>query len=223
MKTNIYNIIKKSIRENAAPGIILWIFAIFILALYYFYLPSRIVFDYISNLKKQYGIVYALMSTAVFAGLIPYTYLLIAGKLKNNKFKDFLFYIFFWAWRGAEVDLLYRFQAWLFGDETTVSVLVKKVLVDQFGYSAFWAIPIMAIFYNWKACGYNFRDLQYNSEFFKIHIPPMLISCWLVWIPAVTIVYALPLSLQVPMFNIVLCFFVLLIEIINRESEKKQY
>ena len=43
-------------------------------------------------------------------------------------------------------------------------------------------------------------------------------STWVVWIPAVAIIYSLPSALQVPLFNLVLCFWCLLMSFISRES-----
>jgi hypothetical protein len=37
-----------------------------------------------------------------------------------------------------------------------------------------------------------------------------------VWIPAVIMIYALPLGLQQPLFNLVVCFFSLLLLFLNR-------
>jgi hypothetical protein len=39
----------------------------------------------------------------------------------------------------------------------------------------------------------------------------MLISNLGVWVPTVCIIYALPSALQLPLFNLVLCFFTLLL------------
>jgi hypothetical protein len=37
----------------------------------------------------------------------------------------------------------------------------------------------------------------------------VLLGIWVVWIPATSIIYSLPLPLQIPLFNLVLCFYVL--------------
>jgi hypothetical protein len=45
---------------------------------------------------------------------------------------------------------------------------------------------------------------------------PILIANWGIWTPAVAIIYLLPTALQLPMQNIVLCFFTLLLATITR-------
>jgi hypothetical protein len=164
-----------------------------------------------------------MIATAIFGGIIPYIYLLSTGKTKKHPIKDLIFFIIFWAERGIEVDLLYTFQAKLFGIENTFKVLASKVFCDQFIYAAIIAAPVIAAVYHWKAYDYKFKGLlkKFDKKFFHIQIPAMIISNWLVWMPAVLIIYSLPLALQIPMFNIVLCFWVLLVEVLNKESEKK--
>jgi len=222
MKRKLLNIIKTSIKQNTIPGIVLWVFAATILTLYYFYEPSKVAFNAISNLKDKYGLLYSMVSTAIFGGIIPYIYLLCSGKIKKHPIKDLIFFTVFWAERGVEVDLLYTLQAKLFGTENSFKVLASKVLCDQFIYAALIAAPIIAVVYHWKSYDYKFKGLskKFDKNFFHVQIPAMVISNWLVWMPAVTIIYSLPLPLQVPMFNIVLCFWVLLVEILNKESEK---
>jgi hypothetical protein len=38
----------------------------------------------------------------------------------------------------------------------------------------------------------------------------------LIWIPAVSIIYSMPNELQIPLFNLVLCFWVLLLNVLNK-------
>jgi hypothetical protein len=42
-------------------------------------------------------------------------------------------------------------------------------------------------------------------------MPVMMVTTWLVWLPTTAIVYSLPSPLQIPLFNIALCFYVLLV------------
>jgi hypothetical protein len=47
---------------------------------------------------------------------------------------------------------------------------------------------------------------------------PTLIANFGVWVPAVAIIYALPTPLQLPLQNLVLCFFTLLLAHLNRRQ-----
>jgi hypothetical protein len=56
-----------------------------------------------------------------------------------------------------------------------------------------------------------------DRKFFSVKIPTVILSNWLVWTPAVCVVYAMPNELQIPLFNLVLCFWVLLLAVLNKK------
>jgi hypothetical protein len=45
-------------------------------------------------------------------------------------------------------------------------------------------------------------------------MPALVLAAWMVWTPTVCLVYSLPSGLQVPIFNVVLCFWVLLVAVV---------
>jgi hypothetical protein len=131
---------------------------------------------------------------------------------------NFLFLLIFWAINGLAVDILYQAQAVLFGDQVDVCTIVKKMLVDQFVFCPLWSAPFAAVAMHWKNCNFSFRKTreQFSRTLFTIELPSILISIWSVWIPTVAIVYSLPLALQFPLFNIVLCFWSLLLTALSK-------
>ena len=158
------------------------------------------------------------MATAIFGGLIPFLYLLAAGYVPRDKTLTWgLFFVIYWSIRGIEVDAFYRLQDWLFGSGTDWQTITTKVLIDQFVYCPFWAAPITAICYAWKSVDFSWKRLRErcNRRLVLFEIPSVLLSTWIVWIPATAIIYSLPLPLQMPLFNLVLCFFVLLVSVLN--------
>lgn len=208
----------QSIRANIVPGLCLQAIAVLLLLLFYFAPGSQGFFQIFAGLKIQYGRVYAILATALFGGLIPFIYLWASGGITGHKGKELGFYVLFWAWRGWEIDVFYTAQGVLFGNAPTVSVIATKVLVDQLIYSALWAAPVAAICYAWKNAGFSLSRLRagLNRSFFMRQLPTVIISNWLVWFPACAMIYTLPAALQVPMFNLVLCFWVLMLAVLNR-------
>ncbi|BCD95989.1 hypothetical protein [Marinagarivorans cellulosilyticus] len=219
MKPLIVNI-QQALKQNLIPGICLQIFAL-ALALAYFKWPAAApVFNAFAELKLSYGWGYSLVATAIFGGLIPFAYLWFTGLVRSAVLPILLFYVFFWAYKGVEVDLFYSAQAHWFGTGSDWPTLIKKTLVDQFIYGTFWAAPTMAIGYAWKEAGFSFSRLRglLNRDFFFLQIPTTLVTNWLIWIPAVLIIYSMPMALQIPLFNLVLCFFVLLLTTISQRK-----
>jgi hypothetical protein len=50
-----------------------------------------------------------------------------------------------------------------------------------------------------------------GGQWYRRKVLPVLISNLGVWVPTVCIIYALPTALQLPLQNLVLCFFTLLL------------
>ena len=120
----------------------------------------------------------------------------------------------FWAYKGFEIDLWYRILARVVGETNEPSVVVIKVLLDQFVYCPLFAIPVTALVYGYAESHFSraavVADLRAPS-WYQRRVLPMLISNLGVWIPTVSIIYALPTPLQLSLQNIVLCFFTLLL------------
>ena len=90
------------------------------------------------------------------------------------------------------------------------------MLLDQFVYNTFWSAPMSALASLWKESAFSWRALRskFGLDFFTFAVPVTLMSTWVVWIPAVAIIYCLPPPLQIPPFNLVLCFWVLVLSFI---------
>jgi hypothetical protein len=57
-----------------------------------------------------------------------------------------------------------------------------------------------------------------KAAFLRENLPAALCATWIVWLPAVAVIYSLPPALQIPLFNIVLCFFSLLYAALTRRT-----
>eukprot|EP01087_Luapelamoeba_hula_P001547 TRINITY_DN1125_c0_g1_i2.p2 TRINITY_DN1125_c0_g1~~TRINITY_DN1125_c0_g1_i2.p2 ORF type:complete len:169 (-),score=20.63 TRINITY_DN1125_c0_g1_i2:97-603(-) len=134
-----------------------------------------------------------------------------------------LFFVVFWMERGVEVDAFYQFQAWLWGDDAKPATIIKKVLFDQFVYTVFLAAPVNMLAFLWKDSHFSWPLMraELDLSFLTFRYPSGLVTGWLVWIPAVSLVYLLPSPLQIPLFNLVLCFFVLLLTFVSERAAKQ--
>ena len=124
-----------------------------------------------------------------------------------------IFFTLFWAWKGAEVDLVYRTLSHAYGSATDPGTVVRKVVTDQFGYNLLYAAPVGNLIFAWKDAGFRWGPVRSDvaaGRWYARSVLPVLISVWAIWIPAVSCVYALPSALQIPLFNVVLCFWSLL-------------
>ena len=209
-----------ALRHNLLPGLILQAIAVALVLAYYFWPPSQPAFAFFTDLKQRYGLLYSLVATSLFGGVIPFAVLLAKGELGGRLGREFAFYSLFWAAKGVEVDLFYQLQSHLFGSGHDLSTIVAKTLLDQFVYVALWAAPGLALVFLWKEQGFSLPRTRQrlNREFFLLQIPAVTVANWFIWIPAVAMIYLMPPSLQIPMFNLVLCFFVLLLAFLTGEN-----
>ena len=143
------------------------------------------------------------------------------GRVTARNRENLFFGLAFWAFSGLCVDLFYRGQARWFGTQPTAAVLVTKVAVDQFIYSALFAVPLAVWCYEWKNRGYRTDRLGdlFSGQFYLAKILPATVANWGVWIPGTALIYSLPPLLQIPLFSLALTFWALLLAYISSQDE----
>ncbi len=222
-----------SARENALPGLVLWAFAVAVIAGYYFLEPVTTALGALGALKANGGYLYSAVSTAVFGGVIPFLWRFAAhrralarGETRRAPWKvpawqACLFLTLFWCWKGIEIDFLYRMQAVVFGADARASTVIPKVLVDQFVYNPLWAGWTQVLAYWWLERSFKSAALVDRELWSTMgsRVVTILISTWGVWIPIVSVIYAMPSNLQVPLFNIALCFWGLMLASLTKEAD----
>lgn len=211
----------QGMRFNLRPALVLQAFALLIVCGYFWSAPVKQALDVVGALKLRYGYGYSAVATCLFGGVIPYAVLSFAGRIpRQRRFAELAFYSLLWFWKGIEVDALYRAQALWFGEGSSLKTIALKTCVDQFGYVPLWAAASQVLLFTWKDSGFSRAGTRaaFQRQGFGQRVLVVIFSTWVVWIPAVAIVYSLPSALQVPLFNLVLCFWCLLMSFISRES-----
>ena len=216
---SIFQIFREGARQNRVPALVLQAFAGAILLVYFFVPGARPVFETVETLKARSGPGFALVSTAVFGGLIPWMVLRARGRIKSrDALAQLAFLVIFWAVQGLIVDALYTFQDRMFGSGRDWQTLLTKMLVDQGPFNLLYATPNTLIFYGWRNAGFSWTRFWrgLNRQPLLHRYITIQVSGWVTWIPAVLMVYSLPPDLQIPLFNLVLCFFSLLLAFVSR-------
>jgi len=202
------------VRALVVPGLVLQAVALALVLVYYFVPAAQPAFARLTAWRTAGGFAFSALVSAVCGGVIPFLYLRFNPATRAaNPWPMLLFFAGFWAWKGAEIDLLYRTLAALFGNGPSVATIAPKVIVDQFGFNPLYAAPVGNLCFAWKDAGFRWApvaaDLR-QGRWYARSVLPVLLGVWAVWIPVVCCVYALPQALQIPLFNIVLCFWSLL-------------
>ncbi len=207
-------LVGRAIRANWPISLTLGSIAAAIIVSYYFVAPLRTPMEQLAELKERYGLRFAIVSTGIFGGLLP----LLIEQFRSNPSRrldraSLLFFTGFWGFKGAEIDLLYRGQALLFGDVASPGTVVAKVTVDMLIYVPLWAIPSVVIAYLWLDNSFDYRRTlgSLGPKWYRHRILPVMVMNWIIWVPAVTVIYSLPLTLQLPVQNIILLLFAIVL------------
>lgn len=201
-------------KRNRWPALAMWVFAASLIGCFYFVPMVRHALERVGDLKTEWGWAFSMISTGIFGGLIP---ALLPSLLRHPGAKLTLGLVvsstLLWAYKGIETDYFYRFQGWLFGTDSNLMTIITKTLCDQFIWVPIWGLVNVVLFYIWRDAGYSLAKTQQRlgPGWYWRRVLPVLIANWVVWVPAVAMVYSLPSALQIPVQNLILCFWVLVL------------
>ena len=201
-------------RAHLGPGLVLQAGALGLVLAYYYCEPARAPpLTRLLELRRQTGFAFAVVSTGLFGGLLPFLLTLRGGGRAPARYswRQGLALTAFWAYKGFEVDLFYRVLAWTVGEGHDAGTILRKVAIDQFAYCPLFAVPVTVAVYEWVEGRFDGAAVWADwraPQWYLRRTLPVLISNLGVWIPAVAIIYALPTPLQLPLQNLVLCFYI---------------
>ena len=212
--------LREAARQNAIPAAVLQTATLLLLLGYYRWAPAHDLLERLLRLKLAWGVVYSFVAGALFAGLLPRLVLRWTGE-RDRFAVELAFACLFWGWRSVEVDLFYRLQAHWFGAAADWQTVLAKTAVDQLLYSPLWAVPEIALAFEWKAAGFSWRAARarLDRDFFAIRLPAAVLGNAMVWLPAVVAIYFLPGALQLPVSNLVGSFWVLLMIVLLQRRD----
>jgi hypothetical protein len=205
-------------RANLVPGAVLQLAALALVLGYYHQPGVHATLARLMEIRRTAGLGLGIASTAVFGGVLPFLYLRLGRRdAKGNRrygWVQGLSLTAFWAYKGLEIDLWYRLQAYAFGGGHGIGTIAVKVFMDQFVYCLLFAVPMTVAVYQAVEASPDWAGLRADilaPGWYRRRVLPVLITNMGVWIPAVAVIYALPTPLQLPLQNIVLCFYTMIV------------
>lgn len=209
-------------RANLIPAVALWVVGVILILAYDKFPPLTRFLDQVGEWKVAWTPWFAILSTALFGALIP---AMIQRLFAPNSIPfsgiQITILALAWAIQGWEIDLLYRTQAHFFGNGTDPATIAKKTLVDQFVWCPFLGLPqtVLGYLYAEKQGSFSAFRVALRRKSFLQRAIPLLITTWVVWIPAVSLVYLFPPSLQLPLMNIILAVWSLILTFFARNAD----
>ena len=218
-----------SLKVNLMPGLFLQILMAGMAVAYFFHPYTRNALEDLALLRSNWGIFFSFVGTSVSSAIFPEFLRSLLPKLeKHNKTLPglgirLLFGIPFWGLMGMQVDLFYRLQYFLFGPSTSATIIAKKVLIDAFLYCPVLAVPQTVCVFLWRDHGFTFKPFHglQPLHFYALNIFPVLMANWMVWIPIICIIYALPPALGVPFFIIAQSFWVMVLTTLTARNTNR--
>jgi hypothetical protein len=202
-------------RANLVPGLLVQGLMLGVLIAYFLHPPTTVRLDQLAGIKQSWGYAYSAVSAIIAGAFIPEGMRILffqSGRWMRRNASNLFFSIPFWCFMGVVVDAFYRLQAVWFGSGPQLAVILPKVIVDQFVYNPLFAAPFTAVLYDLKQSGYRFRMVagRLSWNYYREVVIPTLVATWGVWIPVVSILYALPGPLQIPLFGLALSLWVMI-------------
>lgn len=173
--------------------------------------------DRLAAWKIEAGWIYPVCSMALVAGVVP-TVLRVLMTGTRPPRRCWAVIGIYWPFRGIEIDLLYRGLGALVGNDPSVTTVLTKVVLDMALYVPFWALPLYLLVSAWQHGEDPVRLLR-DAAFWRERYLPGVMANWLLWVPAVAIIYALPPGLQLPVQNLFMIIWVFIVEVIARSKD----
>src|SRR5471030_1379768 len=146
----------RGVRAHLGPGLALQAGALALVLAYYYCAPARALLTRLLQLRQETGFAFAVVSTGLFGGFLPFLYLRGNGRAPARySWRQGLGLTAFWAYKGLEVDLFYRILARTVGDGHDAGTILRKVAIDQFAYCPLFAVPVSVAVYEWVEAGFE--------------------------------------------------------------------
>jgi len=213
----------RAARANVVPGLVLWSVGLVLVLAYYFHPATHAALERVTGLRDRMGLLFPMLGTVICGAILPVLYLRSDPATRGDyQLRNCAFLVLFWAYKGVEVELWYRLLAYLVGSGHNVQTIAIKCVLDQFVYCPLFAVPMTVLGLSFNHAGLRWEPLLADfraGRWYRRQILPTLIANAAIWIPVVCLVYALPLSLQTLLFDLVLCFYILTVAHITRRAQ----
>lgn len=194
----------QSVRERWRAVVTLWSAAALVVVLYYLLPGVSALLEPVGRWQRANGWLASLSICAVFCGLIPYAVYRI--RRESGKRSPLVVAMAQSVWCGLCGVLcgwFFSVQGRWFGCGHDLATVLRKMVVDQFGWSVLVIVPANAVFYAVLSGGWRMKDERVPLRVFlsRVYLPNLLMN-WIVGIPSNCAVYAFPMDLQIPVLGL---------------------
>jgi hypothetical protein len=213
----------RAARQNLRAMLALQMLMAAIVAAYYCWPAATMLLSRYAVWQHSGGVLGAAFATAVAGGVLSeasLVYIQNGGRWTAAHVENLCFKFVFFFFNGALVYEFYILQSVWFGNGTAWSILLPKILVDQFGFTVFWSLPVQSLLFRWQLLCYSWKRLgaELDVDFVLHQMLPVLITNWMFWIPGVSLIYSLPQILQTPLFIFAIAIWGILLSAVTKQG-----
>lgn len=212
-----------ALKDNWIPAVGIWVMGALIVYGFYQGGIVRTVTDEIMRLRGRFGLIYPISSMVVFGALLPsLTQIALRPADRRMALRRLPWLIPFWAYKGVEVEIFYSLQAVVWGDSPSFFTVAAKVATDQFIYNPILGAISLILYLRWVARRIGEIPAEtkiLTKGWYQQLVVPLLVATWALWIPAVTFVYMMPTALQLPMANLILWLWSMMLVFMAKQKD----
>jgi hypothetical protein len=211
-----------ALKSNWIPALGIWVMGALLVLFYYLGGGVHTAAEHILIIRNNLGLLFPAVSEVLFGSLLPtLTQVLLCPTERSSAIKRLPWMIPFWAYKGIECELLYRAQAYVFGTGTDFVTVACKVAVDQFVYNPCLGAITMILYM--RLVARKVGELPADTPimprgWYTLFVVPILVATWALWVPAVSLVYMMPTQLQLPLSNMILWLWAMLLVFMARQD-----
>lgn len=193
----------RAVQRFWAPFVLIQVGAAALVIAYYQLASVREFADAIGQVKNQWGLLFSGLGGFIAGGLIPEVAKAVTGRVKkfdgpwirNTIFNGFVYLVV-----AIQVDLFYRFQAYLFGDGVDIGTILIKTVFDQLIFAPLLCMPTGVVLFDWRLAHFRVGPTMAGIHriWYRDRVLPAVIPGLAFWVPFLFCLYALPSPLQLP-------------------------
>lgn len=224
-KKRFFRDLSQAAAANFLPAMALQFVALFVLWAYHFWPAAQLFLDQVGRFKQSTGFQFSFITSAFAGAALPLALQsLQRGSHRRIRLAALPILILFWGLRGCVVDVFYQFQSAAWGNDALPQTLAIKVFCDLGIFTPLIGIPTVALMFAWLDNDGNSQRFCMNFEhgffaWFKRDAWPLVPMAWVVWLPSLMIIYALPANLQFPISIIIQCFWALFLVVLTDRDQ----
>ncbi|WPJ94755.1 hypothetical protein SH580_15080 [Coraliomargarita algicola] len=216
----------RAVRQSLLPACLVWGIMALVALVYYWVPPASYLFYGLERLQISLGLLFPFLGMGLSVGVLAELVRMLAGRKKGWTKENTLnagFNLMVFGVLGVLQAGFYQQQALWFGEAQDFRTLASKVLLDQFGWTVFFANPYQTILFIWKENQFRFsrvwQSMRPLKTFWGMRVLPVLITNWAFWIPMVSIIYSFPSSLQLPLAILAITIWVIILTFLTAENK----